>query len=554
MKKVHRRRVFCAVLSALMLLSGCGRKQASGGGAAQQESGSAAAIKVASNLEIRNDDVIQAHLEHNRNLNTERVDREAEIFHFYIENTETMEGFVAPNVTTAYQESIQSLMDVAYNSFEKLAAHMLVYSEDIGELEWERAELDKKFIRKIQTRAPYTGNVLPEVSPLEALTWEASSPFEENALTVIVSNFVEPGNDLNALAVEIESYFDDYENSAVCVMAMTSHFEGNFHIPYDGGNSTTYTITDFAGDAPFYMVIVGPEKAVRDTTLNLEERLLKKGITPTYGIYTNNVYAQILAEPLSFDVVGDLKRKKAAAATIRSYNTGDLFEDDAGNAFFAASSGRVETLDSEANGGISTSTQISLMSKDYDGVSQYDWEYALYHYDAATGKWVDAGKNALTRSTVTVQKENGPLVDEQSDEPVLASGRKEIRGSAKLDFSSTSSLKRDQIYRVEVKLYLNRQNPNAVSSSAGSGLTDYSIVRADYDAMINKMSEGWGNTKIWTASPALHSRVQTVLLRTPNLSDLLTSLEQLEKKYQDDSEMIEYIDFVFNVPGEGSEK
>ena len=72
--------------------------------------------------------------------------------------------------------------------------------------------------------------------------------------------------------------------------------------------------------------------------------------------------------------------------------------------------------------------------------------------------------------------------------------------------------------------------------------------------MINKMSEGWGNTKIWTASPALHSRVQTVLLRTPNLSDLLTSLEQLEKKYQDDSEMIEYIDFVFNVPGEGSEK
>lgn len=555
MNKVHRRRLFCAVLSALLLLSGCSRRPTSNGdGASQKESGSAAAIKVASSLEIRDDNVIQSHLENNRNLSTERIEREAETFHFYIENTETMEGFVASDITTAYQESIQSLMDVAYNSFEKMVAHLLVYADDIGELEWERAELDKKFIRKIQTQTPYTGNVLPEVSPLEALTWEATSPFEENSLTVIVSNFVEPGNDLNALAVEIESYFDDYENSAACVMGITSHFEGNFHIPYDGGKSTTYCIKDFSGDAPFYMVIVGPEKAVRDTTLNLEERLLKKGITPTYSIYTNNVYAQILAEPLSFDVIGDLKRKKAPSSIIRSYNTGELYEDDGGNAFFAASSGRVETLDSEANGGVSTSTQISLMSKDYDGVSLYNWEYSLYSYDAASKEWVEAGKNALSRSTVTVQQENGPLTDELSDEPILAAGRKEIRVSAKLDFSSTSSLQREQIYRVEVKLYLNRTNPDAKSSSGGSGLMDYSIVRSDYDATLNTLSDGWGNSKIWTASPSLHASVQKVLLRTPNLSDLLTSLEQLETKYQDDSEMIEYIDFVFNVPGEESEK
>lgn len=555
MNIVHGKRLFCVVLSAIMLLSGCGRRQTSGGeGATQKESGSTPVVKVASNLEIRNDSVIQSHLENNRNLSTERVEREADTFHFYIENTETMEGFVTANVTTDFQESIQSLMDVAYNSFEKMDAHMLVYADDIEELEWERVELNKQLIRKLQTQALYTGNVLPEVSPLEALTWEAESPFEENGLTVIVSNFVEPGNDLNALAVEIESYFDEYENSAACVMGITSHFEGNFHIPYDGGKNTTYCITDFVGEAPFYMVIVGPETAVRETAQNLEERLLTKGIAPTYSIYTNNVYAQILAEPLAFDVIGDLKRKKAPASMIRSYNTGELYEDDDGNAFFAASSGRVETLDSDANGGISTSTQISLMSKDYDGVSQYNWEYTLYSYDATMKKWVEAGKNALSRSMVTVRQENGLLTDDQSDEPILASGRKEIRVSAKLDFSSTSSLHREQIYRVEVKLYLNRENSDAKSSAKSSGLMNYSIVRADYDAVLNKLSDGWGNTKIWTASPGLHASVQKVLLRTPNLSDLLTSLEQMESKYQDDSEMVEYIDFVFNVPSEESEK
>lgn len=553
MNKVYRRRFFCVVLSALMLLSGCGRRGASGGdGTSQKTSGAASPVKVASNLEIRNDGVIQSHLNNNRNLSTERIERQADTFHFYIENTETMEGFVSASVTTDYQESIQRLMDVAYSSFGKMDAHMLVYSDDIEELEWERTELDKKFIRKLQTQALYAGNALPEVSPLEALTWEAESPFEENGLTVIVSNFVEPGNDLNALAVEIESYFDKYENSSACLMGITSHFEGNFHVPYDGGKNTTYCINDFSGDAPFYMVMVGPETAVRETAQNLADRLQTKGIMPAYSIYSNNVYAQILAEPLTFDVIGDLKSKKAPSYIIRSYNTGELYEDDAGNAYFSSSLGRVETLDSSTSGNISTSTQISLMSKDYDGVSEYGWDFDLYTYDAETKQWAEAGKNALSRATVDVQQERGVLVDTLSDEPILASGRKEIRVSAKLDFGSGSSLSRNQIYRVEVRLHLNRENTDARSGAAGTDLMDYSIVRADYDAAINRLSSGWGDSKIWTASPALHKSVQEVLLRTPNLSDLLTSLEQLESKYQDDSEMIEYIDFVFNVPSEES--
>lgn len=546
----QRKRIFCAMLSVLMLLSGCGRRQVSGGEAAVKKEGSnTAVVRAASNLELRQDPVIQSHIKNNRTLDISRKESLAENFHFYIENTETMEGFVSPTVTTNFQESVQSLLDVALNSFKNLDAHMLGYSDDSKELEWAETALDKKFIRKIQTRSFYTGNQLNEISPLEAIAWEEGSAMDANGVTVIASNFVEPGNDLTAISVTIESYFDEFENSAACIMGMASQFEGDLHIPYDGSRGINYRVTGFNGEVPFYLVMFGPETAVRTLVANLEEHLHVKGIVPAYDIYTNNANAQILANPLNFDVIGDLKRKKAPADLIRSYNTGELYEDDAGNVYYAASSGRVETLDAEANGGISSSTQISIMSKDYDGSSQYNWDYTLYSYDGAEKKWVEEGKNALSKTTVVVQQENGLLADEQADEPILAAGRKEMRISTKLDFSNTSPLIREQIYRVEVKLYLNRKSTGS-NGGMGSNLDAYSVTRAEYDAAIDRLPDGWGSTKIWTAAPALHKSLIPILARTPNLSDLLTSLERLETKYQDDRELIEYVDFVFNVPSE----
>lgn len=551
MTKIYQKRLLCAVLCMGMLLTGCSRKQVSGGGRTARDTANSAPVAAAANdVQIRSDPVIRGHLDHNRNLNTHRVDRQAEVFHLCIENTETMEGFVTPDVTTNYQQSIQTLLDIAYSDFSERDARMLAYTDAGGDLAWNRVALDKKFARQVLEAGFYTGNVLPNVSPLGMLDGAASGLFEEDALTVIVTDFVEPGNDLGALTVEIESYFDKYENSAACVMGITSSFSGTFHVPVEGRAENTLKIMDFSGDAPFYMVMVGPELVVRQTAQNLADRLQAKQIQPSYGIYTNNVYAQILAEPLKFDMIGDLKKKKADASIIRSYNTGALYEDDGGCAYYAASSGRVETLDSEANGGISTSTQISLMSTDYDGVSQYGWSYALYSYDPVSEQWVEAGKNALSKVSVTVKPEHGPLEDAYSDEPILTSGRKEIRVSARLDFDTGSALHREQIYRVEVQLFLNRKNPNAESDGARTDLKAYSIVRGDYDAAVNRLPNGWRKTKIWTASPQLHGSLRGVLSRTPNLGDFLTSLEQLEEKYQDESEMIEYIDLVFNVPAE----
>ena len=555
MDKKVRKRMLCGVLAAALLLSGCGRVRSAGGGrdTSKKDSVSAAAVKTADALEIRNDGVIRSHLENNRNLNIQRTDRNVDTFRFYVENTEAMAGFASGGLTTDYQESIQRVMDVAFSSFANLEIHMLACPDGTDEPEWEEADLNEKMTRKVQNAAFYSDVKMPSSSPLAALAWEPESPFQENALTVLVSSFIEPGNDLNVLAEQIQGYFDKYENSAVCLMGITSRFQGDYYvIPY--GDQSACRIVDFNGEAPFYMVMVGPETAVRDFVQNLNQRLEKKNIAPAYGIYTNNVYEQILEEPLKFDVIGDLKSKKAEAGMIRSFNTGALYEDDGGCAFYAASSGRVETLDSDPNGGISSSTQISIMSKDYNGTAQYSWDYSLYSYNAETGKWVEAGKNALTQSSVTVQKERGPLSDSHSTEPILASGRNELRVSARLNFGSGSPLTRDQIYRVEVRLHLNRENPNAGSESAETDLRKYTIVHSEYIAAVRRLGSGWGNTRIWTSTPGLWPDIQKALLCTPILEDLIANLEQMETEYRDNREFVEYIDFVFNVPQEDSAK
>ena len=101
---------------------------------------------------------------------------------------------------------------------------------------------------------------------------------------------------------------------------------------------------------------------------------------------------------------------------------------------------------------------------------------------------------------------------------------------------------------------MNREDPNAGNSSAGSSLRKYTIVHSDYIAAVKRLTSGWGNTKIWTAKPTLWSDAQMALSRTPILEDLLTNLGDIQKKYVDNREFVEYVDFVFNVPQEDSAK
>lgn len=557
MKRQARKRLLCGMLSTIMLLTGCAQRGVPASEESPSKGGTNSVSAVsAADLNIRRDSVIQGHLENNRNIVTQRVDREAKEFCLYVENSKMMEGFIpgAGSASSAYQETVQSLKDVISNGgFQEKEAYVLSSVSKGEEPEWKSADLDAT-LNRMHRRDLYAGVEVPEVSPLEVM----EHPFGENLLTVIVTNLMEPNNDLNAIVGRIRSYFDKYENSAACLMEISSEFEGTYYIP-SYANKEQWRIENIKpGDknsypvmTPFYLIMVGPEPAVRKFASSMEERLSKKSILPVYGVYTNNVYAQIIDEPLHFRVLEDLKLKKASTNIVRSYNTGMLYEDGAGSAYYSNSGQRVKTLDADVDPGknvrISNSTQISLMSEDYDGLTSYKEEHTLYVFNPETNKWEETEKNARDNAFVTLVTEKGELRDDYADEPILSSG-KQVRISAKLDFSSTSPLKREKMYRMEVRLLLNHENPNAKSDAAGEQLRSFSINRQEFDSAIEKLSSGSQNNRIWTASFSAGKKAAPALSKTPNLEELLTSLEELESEYKDTREVVQYVDFVFNVP------
>lgn len=558
MMKLRTKRAVSLLLLCTMLLTlcGCGQRDTN-----KPDDASSAPAKLvdpsAVGDALLNDEEIVSHIKNNANINTHREVRTAHAFRLIIANTQTMTGFVTSNVATEYQQCLSGLMSVASEEqFITKDAYLLVKDEETGDVQWENRELDKQLGIRAQKSAFYEGIPLPQEGALGTLADLGREAFPEKALTVIVSNFVEPGNDLNALSAQIEAYFDRYDYSAVCVMGFTSQFRGLFHIPSNELANPTFYIgnnTDerdrFEGKAPFYLVMIGPENAVRDAVTNINDRLEQYEIRGEYCIYTNSLYQQVLTEPLTFDVIGDLKKRKAPVDTIRSYNTGTLVEHNSGNVYYSGILDRVETLDQDSGDAISTSTQISVMSTDYDGVSQYDnWDYQMYAYDPDTGSWEEAGKNDLANATVVIQPESG---DDLAEELILAQGRREIRVSAKLSFKN-GLLSKNTIYRLTVRLFLNSENA-AIEKMSSDGLTrKFDISRTDYDAAVNQLANLGGNNKSWTSTGYMQDDVQLALLRTPNLKQFITSLEKLVEKYHDNSDMIEYLDFVFNVPNSKS--
>lgn len=547
MIRLQAKRVISMLLLCAMLLSLCGCQQRSSGTEANQAEPVPAQHLDGSDLSevYKNDPVITGHTRNNQNLSTKREKRSANAFRLFIENTETMAGFVNFDRTTIYQSSLNCLMDVM-SSYSDMDAYMLNH-----EVVWEPVKLDGHFRSSYLAKDFYTGRKLPQESPLKELSYLGEEAFPENTLTVLVSNFIEPRYDLNGLSNQIDSYFSKYPYSAACVVALTSEFKGDFHIVTNAGKVTS-TLTNFEGEAPFYMVMVGPEQDVRDAVENLSNRLAQFDIDCSYCTYTNSMHQQILLEPLHFDVITDSQRRKAPTDTICSYNTYGVDEPNSGG-YFAKYEGRVKTLDAPPqrpeeykdeiySDEISTSTQISLISTDYDGTTQYGWDYELYMLDPQRGDWIPAGKNEKFYTEVSMTPVNGPLEDDFAAKTILENGRQQLV-QVKLRFRNGSALSRDQIYRVELRLHLN-QDGNEILRVDSTDLNAYSISRQDYDAVMG-VYRGFFD---WNQYLNHRSKVQNVIRRTPNLSAFLTSMEQMADKYRDETEMVEYLDFVFNVP------
>lgn len=542
MIKLQAKPIISILLLCSVLLSLCGCQQRTGeSGKGQAE---AAPVKPLNNSgiseELQNDPIILEHARNNQRLSTEREVRSANAFRLFIENTETMAGFVNSDTTTAYQNSLSCLMDVM-SSYTDMDAYMLENDPESGQVVWESADIDGHFRSKCQTPGFYEGRKLPVESPLKGLSYLGEEAFPGNALTVLVSNFIEPRYDLNALSNQIETYFDKYANSAACVVAVTSAFKGDFHIASNDVRNTTRILKHFDGETPFYMVIVGPEQDVQTAAENLSKRLGQIDIDCSYCIYTNSMYQQTLLEPLDFNAKSVLTNRKAPADTTESYNTGVLSIHEGGYAYFSGKSDRVETLDEGSDTEISTSTQIALISDGYDGITQYNnFDYELYKLDGQSGEWIPATKLEKIDSVVKlgieeIEKENPYTGDKQMVPEQLI--------TVKMRYHNASSLSKNQIYRVELRLHLNEESPRFLRVNSLT-LSPYSIPRQDYDAALS-VYNGYLD---WDQQTTFRDSVQSVLLCTPNLSAFLTSLEQLVEKYQDNTEMIEYFDFVFNVP------
>lgn len=573
-KKVFLK-VVCSALVALMTLSICGCRPGDVKPRDSKEEQTAAetaptAVPAESAGTFLDDKEIRKQLASNEELRAEKTIRRADKIQLYIENTETMEGFIAATGQSEYQRCIQSTLETAYQMYEQRTVGYLGRSQEEngpGEVAWCTAEADDQFAKDVQERAFYKDNPVQKVGALSTLMQSDPDVFSGDKLSVIVSNFMNPGFDLSPLNREIKEYFDKYEQSAACVIGFTSRYEGEACIPTSGEYTvrTTFLIWPIQDgtqnfEIPCYVVLVGPESSVREYSDGLLRTMEDRDVRCTSSIYTNSVYEQIIEKPITFEVIPDQKAKKVSPLIMGSYNTGALIQHPDGEAYYTTRTNRAETMDNEEGNYTGKSSQIALISKDYDSETVYeDYEYTLYVYDPETKQWVEANKNDLAKVSVTLSTESGRMTDPGFDKQeieILASGRRELYLSGKLLFTDDGPLSRDNIYRLEVRLKLNRPNPDA-ESEANPEMRAFSISADEYYSALDRISGERDGNKNLNANRGTTDLVQDalyVLKHTPDLKSFLSRLEELEGAYQDDTEVVEYVNFVFNLPEEDPKK
>lgn len=588
-ERTVQRRCLCLLLlvSLLVSLCGCGGRRSDGATEIRKHSGevtdnamvvSAAAAEPS---EMQNDAAICTHSQNNQALRewVEPV-RTAEEFHLYVTNTETMTGYLLGAKTTEYQNALQSVYDTANSRYGTLNAHYLTHVPEYEEVQWTRKDLTTATMRELLAAKCCEGNKIPSAGALTTMFDDAESPFREKGVTAILSNFVEPASDLNALASGIEAYFDAYENSAACVIGLWDLFNAEslrsqeekesvklyFTSQTRGTSEQPNYIDCYTGKVPFYIVLVGPEGDVQAFAEDLYSLLDDRAVEYASNTYTNNAFRDTRSEPLNFDLIPDQKVNKVSYDVLSSYNTGNLTCTEDGNAYFAtyvgvetagstelpreASEEEAEAISAQAKS-IRYSSQVSLRTAGYDGYSDYEPQFSLYVYDQQTQSWADAGKNATTMATVTKEVWDGEVSEYINGKynTLNAAGLTELYLSAKLDFSDESILSRDNIYRLEIRIPLNQKNNVPRGNGDLGEMGRYNISSAEYYNYISQISTlSWGNYR-WTGTlRGDRTAIADALSRTPNLSAFLNRLEQIRQKYQDNEDIIQYVDILFNLP------
>lgn len=569
------KKIACALLVAAVALSACAcsRGESSRGGSVQrpttkevgkkgEASNSTQAEAGNDTWAVADDPVLLQHDSHNQEVSLEKPKPvPADKFDVYIENTQALEGYTSVTGRTEYQDSVQSAFTAANAMFEANAITSHTLTNEGGDLQWQ-AEASAWFRNTMVSPDFYKDNILPEIGPLEQLFRNGNSPFSSDRLTAIVTNLAEPGFELGPLYQGIENYFDACDHSAVAVVGFTSRFDGYVRIPTNGYSAygTTFYVEGFNGNLPAYILVAGPEVSVREYVDRLAGAMESKNIQCGYSLFTNSVHERAQAKPLRFVMVEDLKVRKLSEPTYTSFNTGSVTWNDAGTAFFLTDNGcetRGETI--TENGSTAMCTQLTLVSENYDGVSDYGVTWNLQVLDKTTGQWVDAGKDASNMVRLGGSVLTGELIEDVAGQKVviLTSGNKQVGIQARLNFDTDSVLSRSDRYRLEVQLQLDQPgDPNYRNQTMGA-LSDFSVTGASYYQAISKLctlSHGNYNFRGGIPHPEDRDAARYALERTPNLEAFLKNLEKLEDKYPFDETVTQYVDLILNLPGQKSKR
>lgn len=525
----------------------------------------------------------------------EEPDQSATIFRMYYDNTESMMGFVTPMIQerekTSFVYSIDAAIDVASGMISAPtngiadAVGYALEADSSNILRWNEVEINDELQGQFCAKSFYTGSgggrlgTLTEngkvIGPLGRLFQKGANPFAVDGLTVIVSDLMEQGFNLDTLRDGIQQYFSENEYAAAIILGCTSKYVGNMSVPCFSGSSGTdiVTINNYDGPAAYYFLIVGPRNLAESYVQQLEERLYDSDIEFERASYYNSADINSTVAPLSFELVEDtmkdVKTLEGDAAPKRREEgrrgDDDIEEEDKtesgertledvwgsantngvsaqGNAF-AAHVGR------NSSSVFGSFIQLAAFADQPDDVESEIVSSTLYVYDEEIGDWKEGSKNEQSEYTLRMDSLEGPVTEiNNSSKIIVAEDREGVLLRCTMDFSEEGALDRSKTYRVEVQLNNHREKDG--DEDDDDDLLEMSITTSDFDTSLSALAMDKQDEYNWAkSSKAAREAAASALMRTPKLNNLLNALSNLS--YQPEKQQSQYVDFIFDASSSG---
>ena len=479
--------------------------------------------------------------------------RKADAVQLYFENTTSLQRFFNSKLVNAFSLGVRNVYSAVNRYFDNSQLSCYALDTVEGRTRWVRLASDDNTRSNTQTKAFYAFEN-GSTNYLGLLFDDHTVTFGKDSLNVVISSFTEPAFDLSGFGQGLDRYMADNPGSAVCLYGALSSVEAHDLQVYrfdKAANEPDFTILDFSGSLPFYILAAGPEESVRAFDTAMDELMRSSSVTFRRSVFSNGVYTQLQAPPLALALVADPKLKSGSGEILQSYNTGTLTEDPDGNIYCATYAGIETKDDRNSSANLSYSSRIACVSKNLDTADGpfYSADFTLYAYDAESQSWQPCDKLASSRVELICRPLQGSSPEGSA---ILAAGDEQLYISAKLDFSADSPLDRSTMYRVEVRLKLNYENPDPVSEGNVGSIRDLCISDMDYYRALNdlRVSSGFHKSyiKAWEySSGEKKESAKAALMRTPNLESLLSTLEKAEHYVPETADRIEYIDFIYNL-------